>query len=322
MFAIVFTKNVSLLAAVVCLAVVTLVFHLILRAVGRSQVPPQRRGLLSLVVGTDLRTSTSKTQLALWTYAIAVVLIAVLFLGRSWGCDASCRTAHKSTLALKGEDNDPFASGFQAEYLILLGFPGLAAVIAKGITSKRYEDKEVLKDPATADRGLSAHLADVVSDDSGKGDLGDFQYFVFNAIALGYFFVGWLDAPSKGLPSLPDTLVALTGSSAALYVAKKYVEKDTPRITRTVPPLVKGNTELSIGVSGLIGDEPPVPPEGVAVVVTFKGTAPTVAASSVTGIYLDGVVTTTAPTAPGKYEVTVRSAEGRTTDTVEIDVDG
>jgi hypothetical protein len=315
----VFTKYAALLAAVVLLAAVTFVFHLVLRAVGRKS--GQKRGMLDLVMGVDLRTSTSKAQLALWTYAIALVLLAVLFLGRSWGCDVKCRTEHKSALTeLKDSSTTFFNEAFQAEYLVLLGFPGLAAVIAKGITSSRVANNPFWKSSAATDRQSSAYLADIVSDDKGKGDLGDFQYFIFNAIALGYFFVGWLDAPTKGLPSLPDTLVALTGSSAAIYVAKKYVEKATARITLVDPPIARQGTTIHLAVTGLL----PTGSADSAVVVTFTSrTAPPVA-TPVPGQYAAATsllaVNLPNPILPavGTFDVVVQSNAGLSTEPAPI----
>lgn len=249
--AIVFTRNVALVAAIAVLVLVTIGFHLLLKSVQQAAGPTIRRGILSIIIGADLRTSTSKVQVVLWTYAVAIVLVALLFLGRSWGCDASCREEFSPVLEARDAFPDLMEGGFEAEYLVLLGFPALAGVIAKGLTTSRRANSEVAKPSATDSRSVANYLGDIISDDAQKADLGDFQYFTFNIIALSYFFLGWLSAPEVGLPSLPDTLVALSGTSAGLYVAKKYVDKATPTIDRVDPPVVQVQHPFRLTLHGL-----------------------------------------------------------------------
>jgi hypothetical protein len=51
--------------------------------------------------------------------------------------------------------------------------------------------------------------------------LGDFQYFAFTLLALGFFVVAFVDSPTNGLPAIPGTLLVLSGVSLATYVGKK-----------------------------------------------------------------------------------------------------
>src|SRR5437762_221736 len=76
-------------AALVAVGLLAVVAHEVIKAVqGRSDVAvdQRRKGLKALVMGSDLRASTSKTQVVLWT---AVVLYAFAFL-LAWGRSSSC----------------------------------------------------------------------------------------------------------------------------------------------------------------------------------------------------------------------------------------
>ena len=96
--------------ALACLAALALVVHgLAVAATGG------RAGITALVVGTDGRTSTSKLQATLWTFAIAFALLSLL-IARKFAS---------------------FSSGLQEEYLFLLGGPFAAAIAAKAITDTK-----------------------------------------------------------------------------------------------------------------------------------------------------------------------------------------
>ncbi len=78
-------------------------------------------------------------------------------------------------------------------------------------------------DPET---DLLAGAAQVFSDDSGNVDLFDSQYVRFNLILLGYFRGRFVDHSGAGIPSLPSSLVSLSGVSTAGYIGKKHVARD------------------------------------------------------------------------------------------------
>lgn len=165
----------------------------------------KRSFIASLVNGADNRWSTSKVSVVLWTYGLVFAFLTILLHTRGDGLQ-------HVTLS--------------SQYLLLLGIPGAAAVGAKAITQTKVAEDPAFKSkdahPPTAVKGISQ----LVSDDKGRPDLLDTQYFVFGLLLLGYFLAQFLGAESSTLPTLPDTLVGLTGVSAVTYVAKKGV-KDT-----------------------------------------------------------------------------------------------
>jgi hypothetical protein len=240
------------------------VLHFILRSAQRSahnaavkaardakaESPPEllrsRQGLGALIVGQDNRLSTSKVQVALWTTTIVWAILVLVY--RFTGSGSNL--------------NDAFA--IQGEYLILLGFPATAGIVAKVLTTTRVAngdlDKPLAESPSTAD---------IVSNDDGVADLGDCQYFLFNLVALALFYRLFIAEIDNGLPALPETIVALTGASAAVYVAKKTQERDkAPTIAWVRPAVleVAAGTEFTVSGDGFIApdDEAPNPPSAAS----------------------------------------------------------
>jgi IPT/TIG domain len=173
---------------------------------------------VSLVNGKDGRWSTSKTSAVLWTYAVWFAFLTILLHTNGKGLEHAI---------------------LKQQYLVLLGVPVASAVIAKGFTQSKVESgKLATKAPDGVETDVVSGLGQLVADDTGQPALADFQYFGFNVLLLAYFFVRFLGDQAAGLPDLPDSLVALTGVSAAGYVAKKGVTDDTttPVITSIDPP--------------------------------------------------------------------------------------
>jgi hypothetical protein len=202
--------------AFLILAGTTFGLHFGTKYIYRRFVPDgESPGFWSLVVGEDKRGSTSKFQALLWTYAIVFALLAILF---NSGIDGFL------------ED------GLQPEYLLLLGSPAAAAVLSKYFTVTKLQDGTIVKEPAADDPLPTQAFVDVLTDDKGRADLFDFQYFLFTVVGLVYFFVAFWPNPEKGLPVLPETLVALTSASVAGYLTKKGLESDVkPTITAVIP---------------------------------------------------------------------------------------
>ena len=185
----------------------------------RNEDSVKRRWLLGLVQGADNRWSTSKTAIVLWTYALWWALLAVLI----------------------HTHGDGFADQtLKAQYLLLLGIPTTAAVAAKSTERGRklttvkphhkinpQTEKSALPEP-TYD--FVTGVGQLVSDDGGQPDLLDSQYFGFTLVLLLWFVSAFVSHPAAGLPVLPQTLVALSGVSAAGYAAKKALPA-TPGIT-------------------------------------------------------------------------------------------
>lgn len=161
---------------------------------------------LALINGMDNRWSTSKASVALWTFAVIFAFLAILIHTRGDGLD---------NLKLSNQ------------YLALLGIPAGAAVGAKAITQNKVHTGQVAKTKENSAPGALKGTAQLFSDDSGNVDLLDAQYFAFSLLLLAYFFTQFLSAESTTLPNLPNTLVGLSGVSAASYIAKKGV-KNTP----------------------------------------------------------------------------------------------
>lgn len=184
---------------------------LLLQLIGRSS----GYGVFRPVVGSDNRVSTSLTQLAVWTVTLVTTL--AFLTGRVLFEDQAFATV------VPGERWD--------EYLLLLGGPFAAAVIAKGTVTYKLSQGTMQKSTA-----VEASPAQVVTGDSGSADLVDAQYLLFNLVALGYLVVALVRTPV--LPEMPSTLLALTGATAAGYVANKAAVRNAPRITSVSPAVV------------------------------------------------------------------------------------
>jgi len=208
-------------------------------------------GISSTIIGKDQRVSTSKLQVFLWTCVVVFGLLAVLFY----------------ILLIKSPQSDLFA--LKEQYLILLGSPAAAALVAKASTTSKDESGTITKTTASESPGAITGLTQVVADDQGQVDPFDFQYFLFTIVALIYFFVFFLPNPGKGLPDLPNTIVGLTGVSAAGYAAKKALERQVPVLTGVFPAEGAPGVEVRIRGNNLIAGQEDSPDEGVAI---FFGT--------------------------------------------------
>jgi hypothetical protein len=191
--------------------------------------------LRHLLLGADHRVSTSKAQVAAWTYLVAFALCALMLMGKSVNCPpASATQAHCVQIrAPLAHAFDAFATtGLQPAYLVLLGLPTGAAVAAKAITTAKIgaaqdQGRAAAKTTATdTNRGLGDRVAELVNDDDGDTDLGDLQYQLFNLLTMAWFLFAFLPHPVNphGLPDLPATLIGLTGVATAGYVTKKALE--------------------------------------------------------------------------------------------------
>lgn len=223
------------------LALLLLVMHAVLVSkVGEATdvVSKRRRGVKTLVIGSDGRASTSKVQAVLWTFAVLFAFLFLLVWGRSIGCEADtdrCLDASDARLAF----HEVVERDLQPEYFVLLGLPLSAALAAKALTTGKVEAKEIVKQPLTDedDAGVVGGIAQVVANDSGETDFNDFQYFAFNLLTLSFFLFQFLTRPWDGLPDIPPTLLALAGVSTATYTAKKALDKGGggPAIASVVP---------------------------------------------------------------------------------------
>lgn len=201
------------------LAVVSLLLHVLVVGAAADDSPGKRQGLGALFIGTDNRTSTSKLQAMLWTYAVLWALISLLV----------------------GEGVEGFGEALgdnlREEYLLLLGGPYAAAIAAKAITTHRASQALEAKTPNDKETSSATErVVEAVANDEGAVDLGDFQYFAFTLLTLTYFTWAFIDSPGEGLPAIPGTLLVLVGVSQGAYVGKKGLLPDTQTASQERQP--------------------------------------------------------------------------------------
>jgi hypothetical protein len=258
---------------------------------GLSAVLLSTAGWKKIFAGTDGRVSTSKTITVLWTFVVA------------W----SVGTVLVSVIARAGLPGHTLASDFGDKlkplsdtYLLLLGGPFAALVLAKGITVSRIGNGTLLK--TTSDGGLNP--ADLVKDDSGSADLVDFQFCLFNFIALIFVIVAFAWHPDQGLPVVPAALGGLTSASALAFTANKAFVTNAPVVTTvTVDPAQGGNCQLHIIGSNLGGP--------TVSTVSWDGNAVNNVTSGTSGS-LNGQLTVAEATA-GSHTLLVSVSDGLTT---------
>ncbi len=287
---------VKLCAAVLFLILVTGLFHYLLRGRGAEGATRFQRGLWPLIIGKDGRVSTSKLQVALWSYAVVFGLLMLLFNGKEFG-----------------------EFEWQPEYLLLLGSPAAAALLAKAFTTTKVESGTIEK-PETQDPALR----DVVSDDEGRTDLFDFQYFLINLVVLLYFFVqlfrtvydpDLLQDPKIFLPPLPLSLVALTSLSAASYSAKKGLEAAVPALTGAYPSAAAPMDTIKVQGRNLVATGQAAPQ------VTFGGRVGTITSAPANAGAIDEVqVSVPVDAEPGSAPVRFTMADGAVTEPLQFEV--
>jgi len=101
---------------------------------------------------------------------------------------------------------------------------------------------------------VAARVAQIFSADDGTTDIGDFQYMIFNLVTATFFVAEFVRPSPQGLPTIPDTLLGLTGVSAALYVGKKAATRTQPTITGVFPSILQAGATAVITGSGLTPD--------------------------------------------------------------------
>lgn len=199
-----------------------------------------------LLIGQDKRLSTSKTTAAAWTSLLAGSLLGMVIAKFAGHSEALEEVMH---------------SGVAGQYGLLIGGPLGAAIAAKGIVGNQVEKNPAAKAPAAG----AAHPLQLVNNDTGEADLGDFQYVLFNLVAIVYFVGTLMQSPLAGLPHIPDVLLGLTSVSAVGYVAKKALPPATPT-AKISPATASAGEPLTIAGTELLDDKDP---EQTAVTVLF-----------------------------------------------------
>jgi hypothetical protein len=218
-------------------------------------------GLGRLVVGLDGRTSNSKFQLVVWFGVVMVTYLASLWL----------RFCYSSNLLVGGIT-------IPTNLLSISGLSALSFAGAKAITQGKQNAlaeagmMRALKQPATR----PARLSDLVLDDAGNPDLGDFQMLLITLVAaityLIQIFIFLSSVELRGTVTIPDadsTLLAAFGLGQGAYLAKKYASgpkpPDTPpagaRFIGVPPPGGAGRHAGVVGeADGSVEDVPAAPP--------------------------------------------------------------
>ena len=239
----------DLVAAFVVVMVFMLAVFLVLASVadpvdfGSSQKTPAKlwarmSGWMRLTIGDDERFSTSKMMVVLWTLVFAA---ALTFL---------------SVMVWSGRLTQDQAFGQEwSPYLLLLGGPFAAAVLAKSITSSKSSGGEKSTASETS-------LGAVASTDTGTLSLPDTQYSIFTLVAIVYFVGAFLarirayairtadcvaDPAAAGctvaLPEIPAALLGLTSLAALTYVGAKAVTTEVARILSVLPENVRASAK-------------------------------------------------------------------------------
>lgn len=163
-------------------------------------------GLRSFLIGGDNRISTAQTQAAIWT--VAVVYLALVLLLRRTPADF--------------EELDE-------NYLLMLGGPYAALIVGGAVTRGKLAAQELQKVPSA-----ESQVRDVLSDDNGRPDLVDTQFFLFSMAALIGVLVAFWGSPDA-VPPISGGLALLSGGGALVYLGKKAVERNAPLISSIVP---------------------------------------------------------------------------------------
>jgi hypothetical protein len=168
-----------------------------------------------LFVGADNRISTSKTTAVAWTVVVAWMVVSEAFVA-----------------ALPAHPPDTFSGLLHSAsdlYFVFLGGPFAAAAFAKASVQSKIAQGKLTKTPGTPS------ASDLISNDNGNTDLYDFQYVLFNILALLIVVFSFGAHPQNGLPDIPSFLAILTGGSALTYTVNKAIAADVPQITSVTP---------------------------------------------------------------------------------------
>ncbi|MFV0433649.1 MAG: hypothetical protein ACK5LO_06705 [Leucobacter sp.] len=192
-------------------------------------------GLVRMLIGADGRMSTSYFQAWVWTLTLVWALlffVLLTFTGRGFA-------------EIAGDDG---GIPLNADYLLLLGGPFAALVVVRQIDQSKIANQELQKPIAS-----TTDVTDLFSSDSGRADLVDMQYLLFNVVAL-LVFCSELWKDQSRLPDIPDAIMMLTSGAALGYIARKAVQGDKPTVTSVIPEpggqaLITGSTVLVQGAN-------------------------------------------------------------------------
>ena len=166
---------------------------------------------LQLVVGQDGRYSNSKFQMAIWFSVVIITYIAAIYL----------RAAEASREFLRGID-------IPQNLFLLSGMSALTFGGAKGITTSKVQSAIQAGVANPKPSAVAPSFWNLVQDDKGLFDIGDFQMLVITFLAVGMYFVlvfnflGSIEMRKiVDLPNLDTTILAAFGLGQGAYLTKK-----------------------------------------------------------------------------------------------------
>ena len=223
---------------------------------------------LQVLMGADRRLSTSKTVVYLWTFIVAYILIALIFV---WPADWAKALAH-----------------LDGTYLTLLASSPAAALVAKTAVTTRIRDGSLQMPPGDG----TAHLSDLFGDASQQPDVFDIQYVAFNLIAMAFVLTAFAKATLDGFPVIPVQLVTLTAAPSAVYAANKVAGKNKPSILSVAPARLAVNDVITIYGTNFMPANPSGAPGGAGgtVQVLIGGVLANVVANSATDTSVQATV--------------------------------
>jgi hypothetical protein len=178
--------------------------------------------ILGVLLGRDNRLSTSTTIAYLWTLVIVWILLSLII---AWPSDW-----------------DTALKNLYPSYLLLLGGPYAAWVLARVAVSTKVANQTLQKPPGDG----SAQLSDLVSGDDGNPDLFDMQYVMFNGVAMAFVVTAFVHAGAAGFVDIPWGLLFLTGGPAAVYVGNKAFAGNSPVIFSVTPTSVPVGSNITV----------------------------------------------------------------------------
>lgn len=166
---------------------------------------------LQLIIGQDNRYSNSKFQMALWFSILIATYITTIFF----------------RLHLAGWD---FWGGINIppHLLALSGASALTYGAAKGITTSKVQAAVAAGGANPKTPGTPHFLLDLISDDGGGFDLGDFQMLIVTLLAVAMYlvtifhFLGIIESlKAVSLPDVDTTILTAFGLGQGAYLVKK-----------------------------------------------------------------------------------------------------
>jgi hypothetical protein len=198
-------------------------------------------GMARFLVGRDNRYSKSKFQIAIWFATVIVAYLATLYL-RWW----------TGVPSLIGGVDIP------QNLLLLSGISALSFGTAKGIAQGRENRAAAAGVDAKPPADQPRFPTDLVCDDSGQPDLGDFQMVVITLVAVGIYIVQTFDFLSLlhmtaqvSMPDVDPTLLGIFGISHGAYLTKKAVSGDDG---------AAGGPNAAAAAAAAAAGNPPPPP--------------------------------------------------------------